>query len=215
MADTPRIPMPGQDPEQAKPAYDPDNLDQELSPLMDEPAMGEDTHPLDMSREHPSRVDELGEERATHQEREAPWVRPSSLEAPEPRPGMVQRWIRITVRGEDDPRNINMRTREGWRPRPIDSIPEDMRDFSSAQDATMGRFVVDDLLLCEMPEERYRARQRYYQTQTDRQMEAVEYDLENAQQGQSTRIVRTHNSQVQVPSNVKTTGRRVEPASDH
>lgn len=215
MAEQPRIPMPGQDAADAKPAYDPNNLDQELSPLDDELATSQESHPLEASREHPSRVDELGEERATHQERETPWVRPSSLEAPEPRPGMVQRWIRITVRGEDDPRNINMRTREGWRPRPIETIPADMKDFSSAQDATMGRFVVDDLLLCEMPAERYAQRKAYYRSLNEQQMEAVEYDLEQAQQGQQTRIVRTHNTQVSVPKNVRTTGRRVEPASDH
>ena len=47
--------------------------------------------------EHDSRVDELSEERATHPTAPMPWVRPSSLEAPPPRDGMTQRWIRIST----------------------------------------------------------------------------------------------------------------------
>lgn len=194
---------------------------QELLDAADEIDAGslssERMHELD-TRGHDSRVDELSEERATHPDEDGfdePWVRPSSLEAPPARDGMVQRWVRISVRGADDPRNVSMRQREGWSPRHIDSIPEEFRLMSGglgvAPDASMGRFIVDDLLLCEMPERKFAQRKRYYSQMTQRQMEAVEHDLENAQVAGHP-IVKTHKSNVSYPSRV--VGRRVEAAAD-
>lgn len=165
-----------------------------------------------LSRGHDSRVDELSEERATHQERPVgPWIRPSSLHAPDPRPGMVQRWIRISVRGAEDPRNVNMRTREGWRPRDASTIPDDFAEMGSRAGLSEGRFIVDDLMLCEMPKAVYQQQRDYYQGLTDSQMSAVEHDLENAQvPGQP--IVRTHKTSVTHPA--RQVGRRVEAAED-
>lgn len=168
---------------------------------------------LHADQEHDSRVDELSDEHATHQERPlAPWIRPSSLTAPEPRPGMVQRWIRISTRGVDDPRNINMSTREGWTPRPADTVPSDFVMMTGAPaEQHAGRFVVDDLLLCEMPKEIYGQRKAYYEDQTAQQMIAVEQELEDAQvPGHG--ITKTHSSSVSHPSRV--VGRRAEPADD-
>lgn len=164
------------------------------------------------SREHDSRVDELSEDRATHLERpEEPWQRPSSLAAPEPRPGMVQRWIRHSVRGVDDPRNVTMKMREGWTPRPIDTIPEEFTFIASRADAQAGQFVVDDLMLCEMPLKKFKQRSEYYRRQTERQMEAVTHDLERTQVAGHP-IQREHTSKVSHPPRV--IGRRVEAADD-
>lgn len=166
-----------------------------------------------VSPEHDSRVDELSDERATHQARPmAPWIRPSSLAAPDPRPGMVQRWVRISTRGVDDPRNVNMRTREGWSPRPAETIPTDfVMDTGTPGQQEAGRFIVDDLLLCEMPEETYAQRRAYYDGLTAQQMDAVNQDLEGAQVGDH-RITKTHSSTVSHPARV--VGRRAEPAAD-
>jgi hypothetical protein len=177
----------------------------------------ERTHELE-ARGHDSRVDELSEERATHPDEDGfdePWIRPSSLEAPDPREGMVQRWVRVSTRGVDDPRNVSMRQREGWVPRNVDSIPAEYLALSGGlgvtADGSMGRFIVDDLLLCEMPEKKFAQRKKYYDTLTQRQMDAVEHDLESAQIP-GHRIVKTHTSQVSHPSRV--VGRRVEAAAD-
>jgi hypothetical protein len=124
---------------------------------------------------------------------------------------MVQRWIRVSIRGEDDPRNVNMRSREGWSPRPIDTIPEDFIFLASRAAQKGGHFVVDDLMLCEMPKEVYEQRAAYYRRQTEQQMAAVETDLERAQTGPIA-IQREHTSRVTHPA--RTTGRRVEPAED-
>ncbi len=163
------------------------------------------------SRGHDSRVDELSEERATHPVHDMPWVRPSSLEAPPPRPGMAQRWIRITVRGEDDPRNVSMRMREGWQPRKPDTISEDFLGLGSQAGLSEGRYIVDDLMLCEMPQERYEMRQDYFRRETEQQMMAVETDLEDAQVPGHP-IQKTHKSSVSHPPRVL--GRRAEAAAD-
>jgi hypothetical protein len=165
------------------------------------------THDVDHG--HDNRVDELSEERATHQQPLMPWMRPSSLEAPPPRPGMVQRWIRVTLRGEDDPRNLNRKTREGWVPRSVSSIPDEWKSMSSSpQGAQDGVFAVDDLVLCEMPEDIYSQRAAYYSKETQRQMDAVEHDLEKAQVP-GYPINRTHKSAVDTSH-----GRKVQAADD-
>jgi len=164
------------------------------------------------SREHDSRVDELSEERATHQSQPAPWIRPSSLTAPPARDGFVQRWIRVTVRGVEDPRNVNMKFREGWSPRAMDTIPGEFLGLGIRADQADGHFVVDDLMLCEMPKEMYQQRADYYQSQTDQQMVAVETDLENVEvPGQP--IMKTHKSTVSYPP-PRVQGRRAQPAAD-
>ena len=46
--------------------------------------------------------------------RRQPWRPPSLLDAPDPPPGYVHRWIRAEVRGFDDRKNVSSRMREGW-----------------------------------------------------------------------------------------------------
>ncbi len=170
------------------------------------------THETSESRGHDSRVDELSEERATHQDQPlGPWVRPSSLDAPEPRPGMVQRWVRISMRGVDDPRNVNLRMREGWKPRPVETVPEEFRVLAERVEHQTGRLIVDDLMLCEMPEGIYAQRKAYYEQLTRDQMAAVEHDLEDTEVP-GHRITKTHTSTVSHPP--KVIGRRVEAAAD-
>lgn len=41
-----------------------------------------------------------------------------------PREGFVQRWVRTSVRGEDDQTNVFNKINRGWRPRLLDSVPQ-------------------------------------------------------------------------------------------
>lgn len=176
------------------------DLEQQHSPAKADAS----THDID--RAHDARVDELSEEHATHLTRPmAPWERPSNLDAPPPREGMVQRWIRITAGGEDDPRNVSRRRREGWTPRPLSTIPSEFKEIVAKASEQEGVFVVDDLMLCEQPVELAQQRAQYVREQTQRQMTAVEHDLENAQVSGHP-ITREHKSAV--------TGRRLQPAAD-
>lgn len=157
---------------------------------------------------HDSRVDELSEERATrHEQPIPPWMRPSSLDAPPPRPGMVQRWIRHLIRGDADPRNVSMRTREGWRPRPADSVPEDWKATLGLVENDKGVLIVDDLMLCEMPREIYEGRAKHYDEQTRLQAEGVRQELERSQ-------VRGHPIHKTFESSVSHPARKVRVADD-
>ena len=46
--------------------------------------------------------------------RKTGWVRPSSLDAPPAPDGYKHRWIRESVRGFDDSKNVMGKLREGW-----------------------------------------------------------------------------------------------------
>ena len=108
--------------------------------------------------------------------RRKPWAPPSHLEAPEPPVGLVHRWIRVAMRGEEDKMNVHAKLREGWEPVRKDEYP----DYEAP--------VIDDgryqgvigqggLMLCRMPVETANERAAYYGTRTREQMVAVDQDL--------------------------------------
>lgn len=99
---------------------------------------------------------------------------PSNLEAPETRPGYVQRWIRIDLRGDGrDAMNYSRAMREGWRPRPLTDIPESFHPPMKANGAFTDSLVVHDLVLCERPVERDRQAAQRRMARVDAQTTAV------------------------------------------
>ena len=58
------------------------------------------------------------------QTRRKPWAPPSRLDAPEAPAGYVHRWIRTSMRGEDDKTNVHAKLREGWEPVRSDEYPD-------------------------------------------------------------------------------------------
>jgi hypothetical protein len=147
---------------------------------------------------HESRVDEMSEYDATHQTDATPWIRPSSLEAPPAREGMTQRWVRKSVRGADDPKNLNRTWREGWRPRSPDTLPEDWRIYANFADKSDGMIVVDDLILMEIDSRVLEKRRRAVEAATHNQLRSVEHDLESSQiKGHP--IVKEHKTSVTHP----------------
>ena len=52
------------------------------------------------------------------------WTRPSSLDAPPAPDGYKHRWIRESVRGFDDYKNISGKIREGWELVRADEYPD-------------------------------------------------------------------------------------------
>ena len=154
---------------------------------------------------HESRVDETSEYDATHQPEAAAWIRPSSLDAPPARDGMTQRWVRKSLRGADDPKNLNRSWREGWRPRSPDTLPEDWRVYATFADQNEGMIVVDDLILMEIPTEVLQAKSDAITQATASQIRSVEHDLEKAQVAGHP-IVKEHQTSVTHP------GIRVQPA---
>jgi hypothetical protein len=120
---------------------------------------------------------------------------------------MVQRWVRHLIRGDADPRNVSMRTREGWRPRPADTVPEDWKAALGLAANDKGVLIVDDLMLCEIPADVYKQRKSYYDEQTSLQAQAVQEELNRSQ-------VRGHPIHKSFESSVSHPARRVRVADD-
>jgi len=145
-------------------------------------------------QDEPNKVELPDEQRTTEQDvmrsygvnpdaHDEPWVRPSELEAPEPRQGFTQRWIRIRIGNNDDPRNSMRKFREGWLPRRLETCPVGYLPptFSHAK---LGDVIgVEDLILCEMPVKKALQRNAFYEAKKDRAIEGIEGDLRKVSQG--------------------------------
>ena len=105
-----------------------------------------------------------------------PWSRPQYLDAPNPPDGLVYRWIRTQVRGEDDKTNVHMRFREGFEPvKPSEVEGYDLTVIDDGKHAgTVGH---GGLMLSKIPEETVNERNAYFEQQTENQMRAVDNDL--------------------------------------
>ena len=108
--------------------------------------------------------------------RRKPWTPPSSLDAPPPPEGYVHRWIRESVMGYDDNKNLSARLREGFELVRADEYP----DFAAPtiQDGKhAGVIGVGGLILARFPLESKTERDRFYREKTADQMDAVDNDL--------------------------------------
>jgi len=101
------------------------------------------------------------------------WVPPSILPEPTPQEGMTFRWIRTSAFGHQDNTNVSQKFRTGWVPVKRDDHPELMVQ-SDINSQFEGNVEIGGLLLCKMPTEKVKARQRYYDEQAHRQMESVD-----------------------------------------
>lgn len=107
---------------------------------------------------HPTREDESRAEM---------WTPPAVLDAPPARPGFRQRWVSTSILGQPVPHHTVRRFREGWTPRPADSVPKDFHVPTIAHGEYKGYIGVEGMILCELPEERAKARERYFQQKTN------------------------------------------------
>ena len=111
-------------------------------------------------------------------QRRKPWAPPSKLEAPDAPEGYKHRWIRTSLRGEDDKMNVNSKLREGWEPVRADEYPEMAGKYPTIDDGQhAGVIGVGGLMLARIPEETVEERTEYYREQTRQQMEAVDQSL--------------------------------------
>ena len=108
--------------------------------------------------------------------RRKPWAPPSKLEAPEAPAGYTHRWIRTSLRGEDDKINVSTKIREGWEPVRSDEYP-DFEAPTIEEGKYQGVIGNGGLLLCRIPEETVSERTAYFRDQTRNQMKAVDENL--------------------------------------
>ena len=91
------------------------------------------------------------EDRADEARPQTAWKPPSLLDAPEARPGMVQRWVATSIQGKDTPDNVYKRMRAGRN---------------------------EGMLLCEMPEETFKQMKDYYLGRSQEQNESIPGELD-------------------------------------
>ena len=110
------------------------------------------------------------------QGRRKPWKPPSTLDAPQAPEGYVHRWIRESIMGRDDKKNLSARLREGF-----DLVrAEEYPDFEAptVQDGKhAGVIGVGGLVLARFPIETREQRNAHYRNATRDQMTAVDNDL--------------------------------------
>lgn len=110
--------------------------------------------------------------RAAYQ-RPAMWRRPEALPSPDARPGWKHRWIRISMMGSSDPKNISSSLREGYEPCKAEEYPEMM--LHALSDGNFkGCIEVGGLLLCRIPEEFLVQREKYFSDMNRAQMDSVD-----------------------------------------
>ena len=124
-----------------------------------------------------TRSSEVKKSREEETRQETAWKPPSLLDAPEPRQGMVQRWIATSIQGKDTPDNVYKRMRAGWNPRPSDTV-KDKRFPTINHGEWTGCIGVEGMLLCEMPIEKHRSMKEYYSGKSNEQNQSISYDLE-------------------------------------
>ena len=117
---------------------------------------------------------EIREEEARPQ---TAWKPPSLLDAPDPRSGMVQRWVATSIQGRDTPDNVYKRMRAGWNPRPADSV-SDKRFPTINHGQWTGSIGIEGMLLCEMPEDTFKSMKKYYLGKSDEQNESIPGELD-------------------------------------
>tara|TARA_R100000030_G_scaffold82039_1_gene64781 strand:+ start:97 stop:579 length:483 start_codon:yes stop_codon:yes gene_type:complete len=138
--------------------------------------------------------------------RETAWKPPALLDAPEARPGYVQRWVATSIQGKDTPDNVYKRMREGWEPRSADTVKSKL--FPTINHGQWeGCIGIEGMLLCEMPEERHIQMKDYYSGKNQEQNESVVGELDAMGRRNGLQIQQDRHSEV-------SRGRSLSAASD-
>ncbi len=108
--------------------------------------------------------------------RRKPWAPPSTLEAPPAPEGFQHRWIRASIRGEEDKGNVFNRLRQGYEPVRADEHPG--FQAPTIEDGKHAGIIGNGgLILARVPVETANERTEYYGGRTREQMVAVDQDL--------------------------------------
>ena len=108
--------------------------------------------------------------------RRKPWAPPSTLEAPPAPEGYQHRWVRASIRGEEDKGNVFNRLRQGSEPVRADEHPG--FQAPTIEDGKHAGIIGNGgLILTRVPVETANERTEYYGGRTREQMEAVDQDL--------------------------------------
>ncbi len=115
-------------------------------------------------------------DKRTAVERPTHWAPPELLPEPDKQAGFAYRWIRVASLNQADPRNLSAKLREGWEPVRIEEQPK-FQMLVDPNSRYKDNIEIGGLLLCKTPEEFVQQRNKYYSSQADAQMDAVENTL--------------------------------------
>jgi hypothetical protein len=165
------------------------NTDDEAKGLGDQ--MKKIAASLDKQAEESLRVSRSASERAPRTPRSAEtrdadlaqqtWRPADSLPDPPQRDGWVHRWVRGSSRGEIDSVNMARSMREGWRPCAAEDYPEIVATMYNRGEST-NTIEFGGLILCRLPVERAKARAKYYEEISLRQINSVNARLREDQE---------------------------------
>jgi hypothetical protein len=104
------------------------------------------------------------------------WMPPELLPEPDKQPGYKYRWIRVSLGGQADARNISIKLREGWEPVKVEEQPQ-YGLLVNGEGRWKDCVQVGDVLLCKTPEELAEQRNNHYLAQSEQQIRAVDNNL--------------------------------------
>jgi hypothetical protein len=122
-----------------------------------------------------SRSDREAETREA-EARVSSWRPPSLLPLPLPQDGYKFRWVRTSVLGQEDNKNVSAKFRENWVPVKASDHPE-LQIVSDRKSTFTGNVEVGGLLLVKTPIENVEARNDYYAKKARDQLQAVDNHL--------------------------------------
>lgn len=100
------------------------------------------------------------------------WNPASLLPDPEPMEGFAFRWVRKSVLGEVDVMNMSRRRREGYEPVTAEDQPN-LAPLSESREY----IEVGGLILCKLPRERAKARDRHFARIAQQQVDGLSTNL--------------------------------------
>ena len=113
------------------------------------------------------------ESRAKEERAPLVWTQPQLLPDIEPEEGYEYRWIRTSMMGQSDARNISMKFREGWVTVKASDHPE-AHMFIDPNSRYKDAIEVGGLILCKTPKELVQQRNKFYQNQAEDQITSVD-----------------------------------------
>lgn len=105
------------------------------------------------------------------------WKPPANLAAPDPLPGMVQRWVRTGVRNDEDVSNVYRMQQLGWTPRPASTVKGGVQPPTLSHGNLAGAIGIQNMVLMHMPIERVDRLKRHNRAMIDRQMLTIDQDI--------------------------------------
>ena len=132
------------------------------------------------------RVSREQELRSAEHDEYADWDNDSLLDTKNipARTGFVQRWVRTSVKGEEDQANVFKKMNKGWKPRSLDSIPKGQFvmnvDFQGVN--VVG---IHGMILMERPIALHERQRKSVEEENRLQQMAVKHNLYKDYQGDS------------------------------